>query len=370
MRTALNETNDIISEIEQSWQEQANAVIDYETAVTTALDKVSESLQAVADNYNAAYEAAYNGISGTVGLFNTLETTSDLSAGKMQAAMESQIAFIAKYEENLQKASQYGLSGGLVASLSDGSAESAGYINTIVAQIEQLNPQKAAEFVANFNSQFAGVQEAKDSFSTAVAEMNTDFTAGIDSMTEYLTGFVDNMDLSTEAAKAAKDTINAYMSSMEAAVRDYGIADVEGFTKEFLYGGENGRGGYFAAYPVEANANGTTNAADIFIAGEKGPELIVGMAGSTVFPAEETEKILNGFPVPENLEYSRTEINENRSNSTKTIKIELAGSGEIKVDGKLSEDEAWELFAPRLKPEFIKMLQQDIFEEGDLSYGF
>jgi chromosome segregation ATPase len=177
MRTALNETNDIISEIEQSWQEQANAVIDYETAVTTALDKVSESLQAVADNYNAAYDAAYNGISGTVGLFNTLETKSDLSAGKMQAAMESQIAFIAKYEENLQKASQYGLSGGLVA-------------------------------------------------------------------------------------------------------------------------------------------------------------------------------------------------NESRSNSTKTIKIELAGSGEIKVDGKLNGDEMWNVFAPRLKPEFIKMLRQEMFEEGDLSYVF
>ena len=44
---------------------------------------------------------------------------------------------------------------------------------------------------------------------------------------------------------------------------------------------------------VEGNAEGTTNSADVFIAGEEGPELIVGKQHSTVFPASETEKIIN-----------------------------------------------------------------------------
>nr|DAV98847.1 MAG TPA: minor tail protein [Caudoviricetes sp.] len=44
---------------------------------------------------------------------------------------------------------------------------------------------------------------------------------------------------------------------------------------------------------IEGNARGTTNSSDIFVAGEEGPELIVGKKGSTVFPFSETAKIVN-----------------------------------------------------------------------------
>lgn len=44
---------------------------------------------------------------------------------------------------------------------------------------------------------------------------------------------------------------------------------------------------------VPAHAKGTTNAEDAFIAGEEGPELIIGKAGSTVFPTSETNKIVS-----------------------------------------------------------------------------
>lgn len=44
---------------------------------------------------------------------------------------------------------------------------------------------------------------------------------------------------------------------------------------------------------VPMHAKGTTNAESIFIAGENGPEMIVGHSGSTVFPTSETSKIIN-----------------------------------------------------------------------------
>ena len=44
---------------------------------------------------------------------------------------------------------------------------------------------------------------------------------------------------------------------------------------------------------VQANAYGTTDADNIFLAGEYGPELVVGARGSTVFPTGETQRIID-----------------------------------------------------------------------------
>lgn len=44
---------------------------------------------------------------------------------------------------------------------------------------------------------------------------------------------------------------------------------------------------------IPANATGTTDAENIFLAGERGPELVVGARGSTVFPTGETQRIID-----------------------------------------------------------------------------
>jgi len=46
---------------------------------------------------------------------------------------------------------------------------------------------------------------------------------------------------------------------------------------------------------IQANATGTTDAENIFLAGEYGPELVVGARGSTVFPAGETQQIIEAM---------------------------------------------------------------------------
>lgn len=74
---------------------------------------------------------------------------------------------------------------------------------------------------------------------------------------------------------------------------------------------------------LEGNARGTTNAGDIFVAGEEGPELIIGKAGSTVFPTSETNKIVSAVsaldgiyksPYGESITYGDNHIFENSYN--------------------------------------------------------
>ena len=58
--------------------------------------------------------------------------------------------------------------------------------------------------------------------------------------------------------------------------------------------GANRKGIVAQFQAIEQNAKGTKHSADIFIAGEEGPELIVNAGGSQVFTADETRQILNG----------------------------------------------------------------------------
>lgn len=124
---------------------------------------------------------------------------------------------------------------------------------------------------------------------------------------------------------------------------------------------------------VPGNALGTINAQDMFIAGEEGPELIVGAKGSTVFPNRETEKILSFLPpkgdlnVPVPREVNRT---ESYDRSERRITIDLHGSGTIKVSGGMKKQEVIELMVKKLRPTLLDILEKEMTEEGDHSYGF
>ena len=131
---------------------------------------------------------------------------------------------------------------------------------------------------------------------------------------------------------------------------------------------------YTATAPAyEQHADGTLWGENAYIAGEEGPELILGRSGSKVFPTKETDRILSAMsdvspdvPVPEFLtgrydEYKR---------SDKNITLEIKGNGKISIDKGASKEEIVTILFEYLKPALLKILAQEIFEEGDNSYEF
>ena len=108
-------------------------------------------------------------------------------------------------------------------------------------------------------------------------------------------------------------------------------------------------------------AQGTTFAPDVFIAGEEGPELIVGARGSTVFTADETRRILHNPPDA----FSGTRS----APAEKKIVIDIQGRGEISVKG-MDEDALWALLEPDLKNKFMAMLRVEVAEEGDMAFDY
>lgn len=318
LQAAYDENQQTLSDIEGEWRGVAQAVEDsqnqtvsYEEAVSAAVSTAQTELDNLTAAYDKAYESARTSIEGQIGLFDTMKTSSELSISDMEKAMQSQTDYLNLYSENLKKAAEYGLDDGLIKSLSDGSEESAGYINAIIQNIEKLGgstegmPAAASKFVTEFNSKFEETEKAKDTFADNVAKMETDFDEKMGEIETRMSKTVQNMEMTDEARKAAQDTIKAYCDAIRSMTGEAGSAAeaVASAAASHLKTAPTTTPTTTTptATTVTGHANGTLSAQeDVYIAGEEGPELIIGARGSEVFPTQETERILAAVNSAEN----------------------------------------------------------------------
>lgn len=318
LQAAYDENQQTLADIKSEWtgvaqavEDSQNQTVSYEEAVSAAVSTAQTELDNLTAAYDKAYESARTSIEGQIGLFDTMKTSSELSISDMEKAMQSQTDYLNLYSENLKKAAEYGLDDGLIKSLSDGSEESAGYINAIIQNIEKLGgstegmPAAASKFVSEFNSKFEETEKAKDTFADNVAKMETDFDEKMGEIETRMSKTVQNMEMTDEARKAAQDTIKAYCDAIRSMTGEAGSA-AEAVA--------NAAASHLKTAPtttpttttptattVTGHANGTLSAQeDVYIAGEEGPELIIGARGSEVFPAQETERILAAVNSAEN----------------------------------------------------------------------
>ena len=389
LQAAYDENQQTLSDIEGEWRGVAQAVEDaqnqtvtYDEAVSMATSSAQSALDELTAAYDKAYQSARESIEGQIGLFDTMKTSSELSISDMEKAMQSQTDYLNLYSENLKKAAEYGLDDGLIKSLSDGSEESAGYINAIIQNIEKLGgstegmPAAASKFVDEFNSKFEETTKAKDAFADSVAKMETDFDEKMGEIEQTMVGTVEKMEMTDEAAAAAKATIEAYCNAIRSMTGEAGSA---------AQAVANAAAAHLSTTPsttVSGHANGTLSAPeDVYIAGEEGPELIVGARGSEVFPAQETERILSavgGDETPISTKNSAAFRSGNQptpseesggDRSEKRIILEINGSGSIDATGA-DEDTILDVLTRHVKPVLMNIIKGEIFEEGDLAYDF
>lgn len=313
LQAAYDENQQTLSDIEGEWRGVAQAVEDaqnqtvtYDEAVSMATSSAQSALDELTAAYDKAYQSARESIEGQIGLFDTMKTSSELSVSDMEKAMQSQTDYLNLYSENLKKAAEYGLDDGLIKSLSDGSEESAGYINAIIQNIEKLGgstegmPAAASKFVDEFNSKFEETTKAKDAFADSVAKIETDFDEKMGEIEQTMVDTVEKMEMTDEAEAAAKATIEAYCNAIRSMTGEAGSA-AEAVANAAASHLKTAPTTTPTATTVTGHANGTLSAQeDVYIAGEKGPELIIGARGSEVFPTQETERILAAVNSAEN----------------------------------------------------------------------
>ncbi len=104
--------------------------------------------------------------------------------------------FFQTYAENLKKAAELGISDSLIATLSDGSVESAAILQGIV--------NDNGKSVEDINEKWKGVIGAKDTLAKTMADMQTDFTAKSEAIQAKMDSLVQNMNQEKRQYKMAR----------------------------------------------------------------------------------------------------------------------------------------------------------------------
>lgn len=426
LNAAMAENDATIAQIEQGWADISEAeaaaaeeTVTWEEAAATAYENVREKVEELCLAYDEAYQAALASFEGQFGLFDEATTTSEeymnATVENAQAALDSQLAYWDSYLANVEvlkntSAEDLGITQEnydlLMQYAQDGSEQAAGLAASMVEAI-QSGDEEAVATLANTAGEVAGKQQE---IAAATADWVTDFTSQMDAIEQEMQATVEGMNLDTEAAASATATINSYANSIRAGksgavaaaqevasavtaalasanasinVRVNSSGSVPGHANGttnaeslFLAGEE---GPELIARSAAAYASGTTDSTDYFIAGENGPELIVGEQGSTVFPTEETDRLINALNTKErplrvlaDTGAERSSGRESTSEQVKRILLEVAGSGAIEVGGGGGADKETilEILYEHLKPVLMSIIQSEIYEEGELSYEY
>lgn len=366
---SMTTSKEALEELTNAYAEKNGIIIDTsneaaEAAATAAISQ-NENLQALADKYDEVYQSALESFSGQYNLWDEVESVSETSVSTLMSNLDSQISYWENYANNLENLKNRNIEGlnELVSSMDDGSAESA----AALAGMADASDEDLQRMV----SKYTDLQGEQSKTATSVAELKTNFNSEMNEMSSKMKGTIDDMNLSEEATTAAKNTIDAYVEQIRSGVSSASSAAsaVKAAVASALSGTPD----------VPKHAKGTNYGEDFYIAGEEGPELIVGREGSKVYTADETRQILNqSFHVDDpyaakvSSSGKTVEIPSAKSNGDRTVTIKLEGFGEITVgeNDSISKEQIANVLAEQLKPVLISIVNEEIYEEGEDTYEY
>ena len=154
------------------------------------------------------------------------ESMSQYSPKGMEDGLQSQLAFMDKYIKNLEEAQRLGLSDELLASLSDGSVESAEYLAQLVANPEQASAvdalyqqvqEKKGEFTDVLTEQKLAIDDTYDAMvqkaeeaSNAMAAVDDSVGGDIEDIAKAISAHVPDVKLAVDDVIAQLDRLNGY----------------------------------------------------------------------------------------------------------------------------------------------------------------
>lgn len=213
------------SKISKAGDESRQKSAEYAEEETQALNKYSSvlgnwtkngavDLQAMSDNYDnlsKEEQAAYNELAKIHNKQKEVnDSLAEFSPEGMKANLQGQIEYMQEYIDNLEKARQMGLSNELLASLSDGSAESAEYLAALVGNGDEAATQAALEV----DKVYQEVQKKKKEFTNELTGQQLTVDQVYQSMAAEAKAAVEALDLEGDAKTNAGKTISGLASGI------------------------------------------------------------------------------------------------------------------------------------------------------------
>lgn len=377
--------------------EEAQKAMTPEEAISEVWAAKEEEINQLAQAYDEAYTAIRTDLDGMFGLFEeaSINLENTLSLDGAIDNLESQIDYFNQYEEALSRLSDMGVDNSIIEQLDP---EQAVAFAQQLEQLGEIDASQAAAKIEELNGSFGKLSEAKDKVAEKMADVETEFSEKLDDIKKRLGEAVDDMELGKEAADSAKLTMDGYISQLKSS-GDTAVSEAQNIARRItaalnvnvsptISTGSSSSGstpsvtttpsssGSTTATTVKRNANGTTYADDVFIAGDEGPELIIGKKGAKVFPADETNRIIdavtddNHFNIPPAESPVKKFENKTESVSRREVDLNINGKGSINVKSNMDKEQVAEILIENLKPALMSIISTELFEEGENSYDF
>lgn len=395
----LSNTIDYITESEARATEEAQRAADgaknYGEAVSAGYGLVKDEVDKLCESYNEAYIKAQESFIGQFGLFDTAKADIESTVASAQTALDSQLAYWEAYSSNVEilknttaedlglVSDEYGTAqekyDALMTKLQDGSTEAAGLAKSIVDNINTGN----TEAVTKLAETNAKVAEARDKAAGAVADWTSGLTTKLDEIQDTMDNAVDKMNLSEEAKKNAKSTLDGYINQLQNQKEDVVVK-----ATEIAEAAANALESKNPTVTINVKKNYIDDGEDAINNALGGiydsPTLTwVAEAGDSeaIIPLNETPRafdlwqeagiaigaIKTGTPYIDTGDIGKSEEVNYNTTAEKNIVLKLEGGGEIKIPKTLSKQEVLDLLVNNAKPILLKIIEQELFEEGDVA---
>lgn len=213
VKTAISALADYVQSVHDATEQAVNSVVkgfDVIERPTTEMEEKRSKLieqQNALNRSTAEGERQYQALQKQIDSLN--ESMSGYTAKGMEDALKSQLAFMDEYVKNLEAAQRMGLSDDLLASLSDGSVQSAEYLAQLVA-----NPEQAKEI----DSLYQQVQQKKKGFTDALTDQKLAADDVYASLVDTAKDAIAQMDQGEDAKTAMENTVAGLASGISEKV--------------------------------------------------------------------------------------------------------------------------------------------------------
>lgn len=171
------------------------------------LDAVAEALQPLIDYQREVRDATTDQVNSVISGFDKMEVGTEATINGMIEGLSSQIAYMDTYATNMQLAAERGVDEGLLASLADGSVESAEYLAAILTGTD--------EDIAALNEKWLLTQEGKDTFADVLAAMKLDADDEYQAILDKATTTIAGLDMSTAAKTSLSSTVQGIIDGID-----------------------------------------------------------------------------------------------------------------------------------------------------------
>lgn len=354
---AVAELANTVGEVQAKQQEASAAVADWQTSFSESLSSLEQEMQTAVEGMDLSEEAQASAQSTITAYIEQIRSSGgEASAAAESVARQIETALATQIDPEVDVDVNY-------------------EVNTENLEAVEI-PDKTGEATYELNSAEVDSYVMKDQTAEAEYELNSEEVDAYTPEDKSANAIYDvnsyNVDIWNPPDKTATLTYN-----IQTVGSVPGHADGTTNAESVFVAGEEGP--ELVARRAAAYAGGTTNSTDYFIAGENGPELIVGEQGSTVFPTEETNRLIAALNEKDRPLYvppvAQSGSEAGRASTTEQVRrilLEIAGSGAIEVGGRGGADKETILSVlyENLKPVLMNIIQSEIYEEGELTYEY